>query len=190
MPELPEVETIRAQIEKKTPLTILKAEYSTFHNSILKPKSKHFDPVGATISDIKRKGKLLIFLCDDDKYFLSHLGMSGSWRISNNKITEKHTHIQFETIGKNNKRIFLGYVDPRRFGNLYFYHEEEALTFMDGLGIDIGTDEFTGEYVHSVFKKYPNKMVKAFLLDQKYQKGAFQYRLDPTEFYIVDKKNS
>ncbi|MBT7609243.1 MAG: hypothetical protein HN576_05775 [Bacteriovoracaceae bacterium] len=175
MPELPEVETIRAQIEKKTPLTILKAEYSTFHNSILKPKSKHFDPVGATISDIKRKGKLLIFLCDDDKYFLSHLGMSGSWRISNNKITEKHTHIQFETIGKNNKRIFLGYVDPRRFGNLYFYHEEEALTFMDGLGIDIGTDEFTGEYVHSVFKKYPNKMVKAFLLDQKYFAGCGNY---------------
>jgi formamidopyrimidine-DNA glycosylase len=175
MPELPEVETIRRQLEKNTPLTIISASYSKVHKSILKPKNKHFDPVSATISHIKRKGKLLIFTCDDDKYFLSHLGMSGSWRISKTKIIEKHTHIQFETLGKHNEKIFLGYVDPRRFGNLYFYYEPEALVFIDGLGVDIGTKDFTGEYVYSVCKKFPNKVLKPFLLDQKYFAGCGNY---------------
>jgi formamidopyrimidine-DNA glycosylase len=175
MPELPEVETIRAQLEKTTPLTIIKVNYSPVHRSILKEKSKHFDPVGVTISHMKRIGKLLVFSCDDDKYFLSHLGMSGSWRISKTKITEKHTHIQFETIGKNKKKVFIGYVDPRRFGNLYFYHEEMAKEFMNGLGIDIGSKEFTAEYVYSVFKKFPNKVLKPFLLDQKHFAGCGNY---------------
>ena len=175
MPELPEVETIRAQLEKKTPLTILKVEYSPVHNSILKEKSKHFDPVGVTISHMKRKGKLLIFVCDDDKYFLSHLGMSGSWRISSSKIKEKHTHIQFETIGKNKKKIYLAYVDPRRFGHLYYYWEPEAQSFMGELGVDIGSEEFTGDYVYQTLKKFPLKVLKPFLLDQKYFAGCGNY---------------
>lgn len=126
MPELPEVETIRSQLEEITPFTILSEEYSPVVSSILKPKNKHFDVTGRTVARMSRLGKLLYFELDDDMYILSHLGMSGSWRISPKKIEAPHTHVQFKVRGKKNRTFYLAYVDPRRFGNMYYVFEEQA----------------------------------------------------------------
>ncbi len=175
MPELPEVETIRAQLSLKMPLKLIKVDYSPFYLSILKEKNQHFSPTGISILKIKRKGKLLIFSCSEEKFLLSHLGMSGSWRISEDQRIEKHTHILFKTLSKNKKQYFLSYVDPRRFGNLYYYNKKEAQIFIEKLGVDIGSPAFTGEYVYNTLKAYPNKILKPFLLEQKYFAGCGNY---------------
>ena len=175
MPELPEVETIRRQLEKKTPVTIEKVKYSPVVKSILKKENKNFDPKGRTISHITRHGKMLDFHLDDDLHILSHLGMSGSWRISKEPIKEKHTHVLFSGKDKRGKEIHFGYVDPRRFGNMYFLFEEQTEEYYSRLGVDIGSKEFTPEYVYSVLKKFPNKVLKPFLLDQKYFAGCGNY---------------
>lgn len=173
MPELPEVETIRTQLEKKTPFSIEKVELSKVVKSIL--KKKEFNPEGKTISHIKRKGKLLDMHVDDDLHILSHLGMSGSWRISKTKVLEKHTHVQFCGLDKKKQPLFLAYVDPRRFGNMYFLGEKTAQEHLDRLGVDIASPEFTAEYVYMILKKYPTRHLKVHLLDQAFFAGCGNY---------------
>lgn len=170
MPELPEVETIRRQLVEELPFKIKKVEYSPVVKSILKEESKDFNPKGCEVNWISRKGKLLIFELEDGKYILSHFGMSGGWRISDKKIVEKHTHVQFTGVKK-----FLAYVDPRRFGNMYFYKEKKAKAYIDRLGVDISSPEFTTEYIYEILKRFPNKQLKPFLLDQAYFSGSGNY---------------
>jgi formamidopyrimidine-DNA glycosylase len=174
MPELPEVETIRSQLTKILPFKIQKMELSPVVSSILKEKSREFNPNGKTILEIDRKGKLLNFILENDQHILSHLGMSGSWRISETKVKEKHTHLQFTGLVDGQKK-FLAYIDPRRFGNMYFYKRVNALKFMDGLGVDVSKDEFNDDYLHSVIKRFPEKQIKPFLLEQKYFSGVGNY---------------
>ncbi|MBK26785.1 MAG: hypothetical protein CME70_22480 [Halobacteriovorax sp.] len=173
MPELPEVETIRQQLEKKTPFTVKKMELSKVVKSIL--KDREFNPEGKTISHVKRKGKLLDLHVDDDLHILSHLGMSGGWRISKTKVLEKHTHVQFCGSDKKGKPLFLAYVDPRRFGYMYFLKDKSAQVHLDKLGVDIASDEFDAEYVHMILKKYPNRQLKVHLLDQSFFAGCGNY---------------
>jgi len=175
MPELPEVQTVRSQIDRVLPLTIEKVEYSQVAESILNPKHREFSPRGRTIESTHRVGKLLILNLDQEKKILSHFGMSGGWRISREKVTQKHTHVQFTTKDQSGQKLYLAYVDPRRFGNMLFLNQESSAKYMQKLGVDIGSPEFTSEYIFSVLKKYPERSLKAFLLDQKYFAGCGNY---------------
>lgn len=168
MPEMPEVATIAKQLGTTLPFSIREVKLSSVVGSILKTQS--FSPAGKTISSIDRIGKLMIFNLSDGNKILSHLGMSGSWRISDAPLDVKHNHVQFISSSK-----VLSYVDPRRFGYMYFLTPEEAKIHTDKLGIDIASKEFTSEYVYNVLKKFPDKKLKPFLLDQKYFAGIGNY---------------
>ena len=91
MPELPEVETIRTQLSAYLPIEIKSTSYSKVSSSIL--KQKDFSPKGRTITQILRKGKVLNFHLSNNGHIISHLGMSGTWRVSREKLNEKHNHI-------------------------------------------------------------------------------------------------
>src|SRR5690606_13915155 len=67
------------------------------------------------------------------------------------------------------------YVDPRRFGNLHFLKDDRRDEKWNELGIDIASAEFTSEYIRATLKKYPNRELKPFLLDQKYFAGVGNY---------------
>jgi len=123
---------------------------------------------------VQRKGKLLCFCTDHQHYILSHLGMSGAWIISNKKITKKHTHLQFEGIS-NGKKMYLGYVDPRRFGNIYFADQKLKDKKFNELGVDLVSKEYTAEYIYQSLKKYPNRALKVCLLDQSLFAGVGNY---------------
>jgi formamidopyrimidine-DNA glycosylase len=173
MPELPEVETIRQQLTKVLPFKIEKIEYSEHASSIM--KKKEFDvQVGDNVFEIKRKGKALQFSFDHKKYLLSHLGMSGGWRCSPFKIKEKHTHLQW-TIRHATGHSYLAYVDPRRFGKMYWLREKTLDLQLGKMGPDVSTSDFDQHYLFSIFQKYPHKKIKPFLLDQKYFAGIGNY---------------
>lgn len=172
MPELPEVETIKNQLNQVLPLKIKSFETSNVVKSIVHTKLDRLN--GKTILMVNRKGKMLDFLLDDKRHLLSHLGMTGSWRISKEKIFEKHTHLQFE--GKHHgKDIFLAYVDPRRFGHMYLYDEENAQNKLNELGVDLKSDDFSLSYFKDCLLKYPERFVKVTLLDQKLFAGTGNY---------------
>ena len=143
-------------------------------HSLLNGENCEFDPEGQTILHISRKGKLLDFHLDGEQHILGHLGMSGAWRISSAPITDKHTHLQFQGQGSSPYR-YLAYVDPRRFGKLYFLLEETAQSILAKLGVDVSSSEFTLEYMRSIFKSFPKRRLKPFLLEQKYFSGIGNY---------------
>lgn len=178
MPELPEVETIRSQLSTALPFTVSEVEESKVIGSLLGKEKRFFSPKGMSLVKIERKGKLMDLHFVDSKgrvnHLLSHLGMSGGWRLSTSRVIEKHTHLQL--IGKNPEGpLFMAYVDPRRFGELRFCNDELYQKEFSKLGVDIATSEFDAEYVYRTLKRYPTRKLKVFLLDQKFFAGSGNY---------------
>lgn len=172
MPELPEVETIKSQLEITLPLEITDFTLSPLSTRMV--KTRDFNPIGFKITAIRRTAKWLIFDLYPHGYFLSHLGMSGTWIRSNKPITEKHTHI---VIRDNNKKELntLSYVDPRRFGHFYILNEENFQKKMSDIPMDISHPDFDENTIAELFFKYPHKQIKPFLLDQKAFPGVGNY---------------
>ena len=173
MPELPEVETIRRQLSCEVPFRIKKIEYSDKALSIV--KERHFKLEGKGILKIVRHGKVLNFCLEGNNHVISHLGMSGSWRLSAEKVLEKHTHVQWEGVRPNGERIYFAYVDPRRFGRIFYFDRTRLQTYSARWGVDVSSAEFQGDYIRSVFKWHPDRKLKELLLDQKYFAGIGNY---------------
>jgi formamidopyrimidine-DNA glycosylase len=77
MPELPEVETIRRQLE---PLVVGRRLTSAW--AFPHPKfTAALEVVGATITGTARRGKYLLLPLDDGRELVVHLGMTGSLRV-------------------------------------------------------------------------------------------------------------
>ncbi|MBD65975.1 MAG: DNA-formamidopyrimidine glycosylase [Halobacteriovoraceae bacterium] len=150
------------------PFTIESRTLSDVAGSIVHTKMDKLG--GKTILAVNRKGKMLDFLLDDGRHLLSHLGMTGTWLISKEKIKEKHTHVQIK-----GDRGYLAYVDPRRFGHMYLYDEESAQKKLNELGMDLLDKKFTLEYFSQALKKYPERFIKVTLLDQKLFAGTGNY---------------
>lgn len=175
MPELPEVETIKNQIAPVLPMKVQAVEYSDVVGSIL--KEQEFDPVGRIIESIERKGKVLLLHFSKGDVAISGLGMSGGWRISKDKVCEKHTHIQFFLTSPRGKKIslYLAYVDPRRFGNFHYLKPASAAQWLKRLGADVSSPEFSAQYIYEKCQRFPNKEIKPFLLEQNHFAGVGNY---------------
>jgi formamidopyrimidine-DNA glycosylase len=77
LPELPEVETIRQQLEPLVVGRELGPAWVFPH-----PKfTPALDVAGATVERLDRRGKFLLFGLDDDRELVVHLGMTGSLRV-------------------------------------------------------------------------------------------------------------
>jgi formamidopyrimidine-DNA glycosylase len=169
MPELPEVETIRSQLSNYLPFEISKTIYSEKITNII--KQKDFNLTKDEIINIERIGKFLIFYFKKpDHYLISHLGMSGSWQISEQYPVQNHAHLILQ--GSN---YYISYVDPRRFGHLYFLNAKNFSKKLNTFPIDITHIDFTVEYIYKVFQSHPQTILKPFLLDQKYFSGIGNY---------------
>ncbi len=172
MPELPEVETIKNQLNNFLPLKIKHVFFSDKTSRLI--RQKDFKLESGIITNIYRKGKFLIFNFDNPDHFLiSHLGMSGSWRISDKKLVgneAKHAHIVIE----GDKKV-LSYVDPRRFGLAYFLNKENFEKKINSFPIDISEPTFDAVHIKNIFDQNPNKVLKTLLLDQKKFSGVGNY---------------
>jgi formamidopyrimidine-DNA glycosylase len=120
MPELPEVETVRASLARDVIGKKIKSVSITNGRIVRRHKSaKDFRSLveGHTVKSIQRLGKNLIFGLDGGNHMVIHLGMSGQLlRASGPKDPKpKHTHVVF-TFAQGDE---LRYVDPRTFGELY-----------------------------------------------------------------------
>ncbi len=173
MPELPEVETIKSQLSSFLPLEVRKISFSNKTTKLI--KKRDFVPKsGDVIAEFSRKGKILIFKFQNpNQFIISHLGMSGSWRISDSQLDSvqgKHAHVIFET-----EKKFLSYIDPRRFGYIYFLNKKNFLKIMNTWPMDISEQGFDHHHIKTIFNNSPHKILKPFLLDQKKFSGIGNY---------------
>lgn len=168
MPELPEVETIKNQLSNYLPFKIV----SVASTPELKQNILHtdLDLKNKTLLAIKRKGKMLDLIFDDGSHLLSHLGMTGTWLIGEEIKIGKHTHLILKS-----ESLTLAYDDPRRFGHMYYYSQEEAKKKLAELGMDLTDPDFNLEYLTHAIKRYPERALKVTLLDQKLFAGSGNY---------------
>ncbi|MEM7340889.1 MAG: bifunctional DNA-formamidopyrimidine glycosylase/DNA-(apurinic or apyrimidinic site) lyase [Actinomycetota bacterium] len=125
MPELPEVETVRRQLEPRLVGRRI-TDAGAFASGKFTPA---VETTGAAIIAVGRRGKYLLFGLDDDRELVGHLGMTGSFGFrptSDGPLTPggaDHPHLRAwwlldGTDAEGEAEEFLVFVDIRRFGRL------------------------------------------------------------------------
>ncbi|HKA02991.1 MAG TPA: bifunctional DNA-formamidopyrimidine glycosylase/DNA-(apurinic or apyrimidinic site) lyase [Acidimicrobiales bacterium] len=168
MPELPEVETVRRDLDREFAGKKVKAVQVTGARSVrrgTKPQlSKRL--VGRTFKTVKRKGKYLIVVLDSGEWFVVHLRMSGQLLKATPRAPKpNHTHVVIEFTHGNQLR----FVDPRTFGEVFLVDPaklaEEAPDLAE-LGWDPLEDPMLWvDFARMVLSR--RQQLKALLTDQK-----------------------
>jgi formamidopyrimidine-DNA glycosylase len=174
MPELPEVETIRRDLEKEVVGRRIKSVEVSGLRSIRRHKTKkqftsRLD--GVKITAVERKGKYLIFRLEGTDVLVVHLGMSGQLlrAKSTKEPTAKHTHVVF-TFTQGGQ---LRYLDPRTFGELFVTEADEleaAVPELAHLGFDPVDDVMSWTTFGEMLISRATKL-KPLLMDQKFIAG-------------------
>ena len=143
MPELPEAETVRRQLEPKIVGQKILAAWARLPRRTF-PSIEEFtqSTPGARIIAAKRRGKQIYFPLDNNLNFLVHLGMTGRLHVEENSNPQiqdaelpKHVHavLQFENAHR------LVFTDPRTFGAVGVSRE---LPFLSALGPEPLDEDF------------------------------------------------
>jgi formamidopyrimidine-DNA glycosylase len=181
MPELPEVETVKAALDaslKGKVITGIKISGKTMRWPI--PSDLGEVITGATVSDVRRRAKYIVMeLIKGEKNLclILHLGMSGSIRIyptSMSEIPQKtHDHLIMDCQDENNdERMTAVLNDPRRFGGVALISADAVNDhqLIRHLGPEPLGNHWNGEAFHAALRmrKAP---IKSVLLDQQVVAG-------------------
>lgn len=172
MPELPEVEVVRRDLEKEiVGKKIKKVEVRNTKNAMRAirrhKRRKEFEEAlaGLKITKIDRRGKYILTHLNG-KILVSHLGMSGQLSLTKaSAAQENHTHVVIHfTIGGQ-----LRFVDPRTFGEMFVTEKGELgeVKELQNLGIDPLEQALTWQYFSKTLEEKKTKL-KALLMDQKF----------------------
>lgn len=179
MPELPEVETVRSEIESLVCGKVIKSVLVRRFD-LRKRVPDNFDDMvrGKFIKSVKRRAKYIIFELDNHggEAMILHLGMSGSVRVYNSKDAKdyqsrKHDHI----IVIMEDGSCMVYEDPRRFGVFYPVlcggdEYWDALPPFDKMGPEPLGGEWGGGMLYDKIKKR-SASIKSLLLNQSVVAG-------------------
>ncbi|TMC73275.1 MAG: bifunctional DNA-formamidopyrimidine glycosylase/DNA-(apurinic or apyrimidinic site) lyase [Chloroflexi bacterium] len=166
MPELPEVETIAADLRPHlVGRTVVRCEL-LFPTIVRHPEPELFidSVVGMRISSVGRRGKYILIRLVDDLMLVVHLGMSGQLRlVEPSTPLATHTHATLNL----DDGMQLRYRDPRRFGRLLLGTEAALLDSkaMPPLGPEPIDPGFGADDMYQRFRRRKAKL-KAILLDQ------------------------
>jgi formamidopyrimidine-DNA glycosylase len=165
MPELPEVETIRRQLEplvegrRLERVEILDARWSR----PLAPDELADAIVGRRVERLGRRGKYLVWHLSDDVHLAQHLRMTGSVLCEPDP---EPTHVRVRLQLRPKRRLVI--VDPRRFGTGELLLGGDALEsfFAARLGYEPFDERFTAERLRALARGR-TAPIKALLLDQR-----------------------
>src|SRR5687768_9705766 len=102
MPELPEVEAVRRQLEPVMVGTrIIRVELRRPDLQTPFPRRFARRLAGATPTEVTRRAKYLMAALSTGESLLMHLGMSGSFRVAESgSELDKHDHVVFHLVSK------------------------------------------------------------------------------------------
>ena len=172
MPELPEVEVVRKDLERDVVGKKIKEADVRLPRIIRRHKQKKdFTSrlTGRKITKVDRRGKYILLWLDNSDVLVMHLGMSGRVeRSTGRKALEKHTHavIKFQVGGE------LRFVDMRQFGELFVTAGDQlsGVRELQHIAIDPLEDSFTWQHFSEILASRRMKL-KALLMDQKFISG-------------------
>jgi formamidopyrimidine-DNA glycosylase len=173
MPELPEVEVVRRDLEREIVGKRVKGVEVDGMRSVRRHHNrKQFITrlEGKKITGVERRGKYLLCRLEGGDVLIIHLGMSGQLlRAKTSRETRsKHTHviITFTQGGQ------LRFIDPRTFGEM-FVTEADALnkvSELNHLGLDPLENSMSWEHFGQLISQRHAKL-KPLLMDQKFLAG-------------------
>ena len=184
MPELPEVETVKETL-KGLVLGSKIDHVSIIYPSIIEGDRDVFCNAlnGKVITDIKRRGKYLIFEAEDTAFY-SHLRMEGKYFVQDiNEPLIKHTHVVFHLSDGRDLR----YNDVRKFGRMALIDKDDDYKIFRGLGPEPFSPDFDHAYVKEHLAKI-KRPIKTVLLEQDFVAGIgniyadeilFRMKVDP-----------
>ncbi len=174
MPELPEVEVVRRDLEREVVGKKIKSVEVTGMRTIRRYRQrKPFISAleGRKITGVERRGKYLIVKLDDSNALVVHLGMSGQLLRAKTarEATPKHTHVTivFTQGGQ------LRFVDPRTFGEMFvtpLEGIEQEVDELAHLGLDPLETALSWDYFGELVAQRHAKL-KPALMDQKFIAG-------------------
>jgi len=174
MPELPEVEVLRRDLDHEVVGRKIKSVEVNGLRSVRRHKTKKAfisRLEGRKITKVERRGKYLLLHIEGGEALVVHLGMSGQLRRARSvrEKVPKHTHvvITFTQGGQ------LRFVDPRTFGEMFVVPLDEIddrVEALAHLGIDpLATTMSWNHFGRLVAQR--KCRLKAMLMDQKFLAG-------------------
>ncbi len=165
MPELPEVETIRRQLEKSIGQVITSVEYTP--SKVIRGNMSALENV--TIRFVRRFGKLLVIDLSNNVTLTVHLKMTGRLSLLGiNEPNPSYSHIAFLLQQKNESKpsMKLVFSDMRKFGfvSIHAANEIENLPFIMKLGKEPLKDLTLNDFQSLLSAS--SRAIKVFLLDQ------------------------
>ena len=177
MPELPEVETVKRGLEPSfTHAKIINVKQNRPDLRFPFPENFQSRLTGREIIGLGRRAKYLLIHLDSDETIISHLGMSGSWRVENrtpgsyyyekNKLAA-HDHFEMDIKTVKGEFLHAVYNDPRRFGFMLLTKtaDLERHKLLAHLGPEPTGNGLSGAYLNEVLHNRTAPL-KAALLDQ------------------------
>lgn len=178
MPELPEVQTIVDQLKKNLVGKTITAMDIKLPKLWFGDKDK---VVGAKITDVRRRAKMINIKLNNDLNLVVHLKMTGQLIYSDSKNTAsfpnpipfagttmpgKTTHIVFHL-----DKGTLFFNDMRQFGWIKLLTDEEVAEVSEKHGPEPFSAEFTPEYLEKIVSGW-GRPVKLLLLEQSKLAGV------------------
>ncbi len=174
MPELPEVEVVRRDLEKEIVGKRIKSVEVDGMRSIRRYKTRKAftDQLdGQKIIGVARKGKYLLIKLEEKKVLVVHLGMSGQLLRAKSSREEKlkhnHVTISFTQGGQ------LRFVDPRTFGEMFVTNIDDIdkdVEELAHLGLDPLETAMSWDRFGALLTSHKTKL-KPLMMDQKFLAG-------------------
>lgn len=196
MPELPEVETIRADLAEVLPGDTIAAVTATLPKILRGVPAERWAAhlEGLKLAGVRRRAKLLIIdFADSSDSLLIHLKMTGQlfWQDKeavgviagghtqgkpddNFQLPNKYTHATFEF--ESGARLYFN--DLRQFGYLEIAGPERVAAAIKKFGREPLDKDFTLDYLAAGFERRPRSILKAALLDQGFIAGLGNIYVD------------
>lgn len=168
MPELPEVETVRRQLQAALPGRLL-AEVQLVDPFILRDAAAEDVPAelqGRTVLAVERVGKFLVLPLSGGVFLTVHLGMTGQLLLMGPDEGVSHERFAALLDGGSDRFVFR---DMRKFGRLHVTTGAPAER-LDRLGPDAWRGEWDARYLTDRLRGR-RAPLKAFLLDQRHLAG-------------------
>ncbi|MFA5413089.1 MAG: bifunctional DNA-formamidopyrimidine glycosylase/DNA-(apurinic or apyrimidinic site) lyase [Patescibacteria group bacterium] len=170
MPELPEVETIRRQLIariKGKKIKSVKVELARMVNVPAKEFEKSV--TGASVTDLRRRAKILILDLSNGWSVVIHLKMTGQLIYDGKEGTGKPHIIYTFSDGYE-----LRHYDFRLFGyaKLVKTNEIEKFLAKENFGPEALDQKFSEDDFKNLLAKKPNAKIKPLLMDQKFIAGV------------------
>lgn len=196
MPELPEVETLRRELNKVLTGKKVKFAKVLWHKTVLPLSVEEFERQikGKIIQDIERQAKILITNFTDPTSLAFHLKMTGQLIFHPAKgqnIIGGHPAPEDEKILPNkHTRLILNFSDGsilyfndlRKFGWARLVDDSQLKDLTKNIGVEPLSKLFTDQFLIDLFKRFPNRTIKQILMDQTLIAGIGNIYADESAF--------